>query len=330
MSDKVLSQEEVDALLSAMNKGEVDLEGGQGETADVVPCDLTSQNRILHDQFEALDQVYDIFINLFRNSLSSSLRKTVEVTLGSSEMVKFSEFLKSFSNPTSFNIFNMSPLIGSGMLVLKPDLVFPLIDCMFGGDGKSVHQVREFTRIEQGVIKRFVNETLKIWQKSFRAVHSVEVSLKKTETKPQFVHLVAPDDAVIITAFTINCDEFSENIYLCIPHIMLEPIKDKLSYGSLTELEVKNKCNSQLQTLLKETSVSITVELGETTRNVGDLLNLQTGDIINLNAGPQDPIIIKVEQITKYKGFPGIVKGNRAVQITKLLRKNGGVNNGDR
>ena len=154
MSEQILSQEEIDALLTAVDKGEVDLEEEKGD--EVTPYDLTSQNIMLRDQFEVLEEVYDRFVDLFRKSLSSSLRRAIEVDLVSTEMVKFGEFLKAFTPPTSFNMFTMEPLFGSALVAIEPDLVFYLIDCVFGGDGKSISRVREFTLIEQRVMKKFV------------------------------------------------------------------------------------------------------------------------------------------------------------------------------
>jgi flagellar motor switch protein FliM len=227
MSDQILSQEEIDALLTSVDKGEVDLEVDKKEEAG--SYDLTSQSIMLHDQFYALEEVYDKFADLLHNLLSSSLRKSAEVKLVSTEMVKFRKFLEGFSNPTSFNIFNMEPLIGSSLLAIEPELVFFLIDCMFGGNGKPIAQVREFTLIEQRMMRKFAVEVLDSLEKALDVVCSVKISLRKIETKPEFVHMVGPNDLVIAVVFSVKADEFSGDIHLCIPYLMLEPIKDKLS-----------------------------------------------------------------------------------------------------
>jgi len=327
MSEQILSQEEIDALLSAMAKGEVDLEEEKKEELEVKSYDLTSQGIMLRDQFYALEEVYDRFAGLLQNSLSSSLRRAIEVEFISTEMVKFKDFLRGFSNPTSYNIFDMEPLIGSAMLVIEPGLVFSLIDCMFGGSGKPVTRVREFTLIEQRVMRRFVVEVLQNLEKAWEVVYSVKISLKKTETKSQFIHLVAPDDLVIVVVFSVNGKEFSGNLHLCISYLMLEPIKDKFSSTYLREKDIGHTWDSRLQELLKDTQVSVTAELGRTVHTVRDLLNLQVEDVLKLNTGPQDPVTVKVEGIPKFRGLPGVFKGSRAVQITGLISQKGGINN---
>ncbi|MBT9437673.1 MAG: flagellar motor switch protein FliM [Desulfobacterales bacterium] len=318
MSDQILSQEEIDALLTSVDKGEVDLEVDKKEEAG--SYDLTSQSIMLRDQFYALEEVYDKFADLLHNLLSSSLRKSVEVKLVSTEMVKFREFLEGFSNPTSFNIFNMEPLIGSSLLAIEPELVFFLIDCMFGGNGKPIARVREFTLIEQRMMRKFAVEVLDSLEKALDVVYSVKISLRKIETKPEFVHMVGPNDLVIGVVFSVKADEFSGDIHLCIPYLMLEPIKDKLSSRYLRENEIEHVFGAQIQNLLKDTNIAVVAELGRTSYTIRDILNLRAGEIFKLNTGPQDLITINIEHVPKYQGVPGVVKGNRAVQVTRLFR----------
>ena len=326
MSEQILSQEEVGALLSAMEKGDIDLEGQEKDESGAESYDLTSKRIMLRDQFGALDQVYDRFKTSLSNSLSSSLQKTIEIDLVSSEMVKFGKFMRAFLNPTSFNMFSMDPLIGTAMLAIEPSLVFSLIDCMFGGDGKPVSEIREFTVIEHRMIRKLTIDVLKNWGKAWERVYPINCSIKQSETKPEFVNLFNPDDSVIVIVFSIKGDDFSGNIHWCISYLMLEPIKENLSSGRLAEVDTQHRWGGQLQELLKNTQVHITAELGKTINHtVRDLLNLQSGDVVLLNNGPQDPIMVAVEEIPKYQGFPGVFKGNRAVHVSELLRQDGGV-----
>ena len=327
MSEQILSQEEVGALLSAMDKGEVDLEKDEKPVPLVEEYDLTSQRIMLRDQFGALEEVYDRFKTLLRNSLSSSLQKPIELELVSSEMATFGQFLKAFSNPTSFNLFNMEPLVGNALLTIEPKLVFSLIDCMLGGDGKPLEQIREFTQIEQRMIRKVAEEILRTLEQAWECVHSLKCSLKKVETKPGFIHAFAPNESVQVVVFSISGGEFSGKFFLCMSCLMLESIKDKISASYLRDAEFESTWSTQLIGLLRNTEVEIAAELGKTNAHtVRDLMKFQSGDIIKLNKGPHDTITVTVEAVSKYMGFPGILKGNRAVQVNELLHQNGGSN----
>ena len=272
MSDQILSQEEIDALLSAMDSGEVDLEEETKAEAEVAAYNLTSQNIMLRDQFYALEEVYDKFTKLLNTSLSTSLQRSIEVEFVSTEMVKYSECIGVFSSPTSFTIFSMDPLIGSAMLAIKPTLVYSLIDCMFGGDGKPTQRVREFTLIEQRMMRKFALEVLHSLQQAWMIIDPIKVFLKKTEIKPEFVHLASPNDLMVVIVFASKGEKFSGNLHICLPYLMLEPIKDKLSSKYLRSKNQEHTWCEQLQQLLQDMPVTLIAELGLTTRSVRDLL----------------------------------------------------------
>jgi flagellar motor switch protein FliM len=324
MPDQILSQEEIDALLSAMDKGDVDLEQAKGER-EATPFNLTSQNIMLRDQFSALEEVYDKFAALLNGSLSSMLQRSIEVEFVSTEMVKYQECISAFSAPTSFIIFTMEPLIGSALLAVEPGLVFSLIDCMFGGKGKPINRVREFTQVERRMIGKIATEVLGQFQRAWQIVQPVSISVKKTETKPEYVHLVSPHDMMVVIVFSVKGKEFSGNLHVCISYLMLEPVKEKLSSKYQREKDIENTWNRQLRQLLQETPVTLIAELGRTQQTIGSILNLQVDDVIPLPTGPEDHIVLSVDHVAKYLAYPGVIKGNRAVEVSALLTRNGGI-----
>jgi flagellar motor switch protein FliM len=324
MSNQILTQEEIDALLSAMERGDVDLDQEAKKDVKAAPYNLTSQNIMLRDQFSALEEVYDKFARLLRDTLSSALQRSMTVEFVSSEMIKYQEFITAFSSPTSCNIIRMEPLIGNALLCIESNLVFSLIDCMFGGDGKPATQVREFTQIEQRMIKKFALDILAAFEHSWSTIYPVKIVLRKAETKPAFVQMVPPGDTMMIIVFTIKGQEFSGNFHVAIPYLMLEPIKEELTPKYLREKDMGHTWRPQLKELLKNTQVTIIAELGRTQQTVRELINLQVEDVIKLKAGPEDLISISVDQVPKYRGYPGVIKGNRAIEIAKLINSNGG------
>jgi flagellar motor switch protein FliM len=215
-------------------------------------------------------------------------------------------------------------LIGSSLLAVEPNLGFALIDCMFGGAGRPLAKVREFTQIEQRMLSRFYTDVLNELERAWQVAYGIKVVQKKTETKPEFVNLVNPGDLVLIFVFSVASEEFTGNIHVCTPFLMLEPVKDKLSSRYIREKDRAHAFRGQLAVLLKDTRVNMVAELGKTVTTIGRILQLDQGDIIKINTGPQDPVIIKVEGMPKYAGTPGVIKGNRAVQISNLITKEEG------
>ena len=327
MAQQILSQEEVDALLSSMSSGEVEIEPSEEveekeAAADLPVYDLTVQNIMMREQFDVLDEVHDRFANSLRNYMGSTLGVSVEIDLASTEMVKFGEFMEGLSSQTSFHTFRMDPLVGSALLAIEGKLVFFLIDCMFGGTGKGgIKKEREFTLLEQRVMRKFAGDVLKDLEKAWELVHPMAISIGKSETKQQFVRLVAPSDLVIVVMTSVTLDEFSANMLLCIPYLLLEPIRKKLSYKNLRDAELGNTWKEQLKTLLGESEVTLAAELGKTSHTIRSILDLNKGDVVMLNSGPQDPIPVMVEKVPKFLGIAGVVAGNRAVRINSLVSR---------
>ena len=320
MADQILSQEEIDALLTSMGKGEIDLNEDNIKSHEVKVFDFSNQSIMLREQFYALEEVYDKFKRFLKISLSTILQNQLEIEFVTTEIIKFKEFIQAFSDPTSFNIFTMEPLVGSGLLVVETNLVFSFIDCLMGGKGKPMTKVRDFTAVEIRMNNKVVNDILKNMEKSWSTVQPVKIETKSNETNPMYVRLVSPGDMVVTIVFSINSESFTGNIHFCIPYIMLEPLKEQLSSQTTRSNEYSSKWTTKIQNLLYETSVNMTAELGRVKNyKIRDLMKLKAGNKLKLEIGPQDQILVKISGIPKYMGYPGIVKGNRAVQISSLI-----------
>jgi flagellar motor switch protein FliM len=333
MSEQILSQEEIDALLGAMASGEIDVDSEDKETeshpSELEIYDLTSKNILLQNQFHALEEVNDKFTKFLKNFLTTQLQHKIDAKFISTEMVTFDSFLQGFSPPTCFHIFTMEPLIGSALMAIDQNLVFSLVECMFGGSGKSKSYERDFTAIEMRLMNKVAIGILDAFESAWELIFSVSTELKKSESNPEYVHLFNPNDLVLAETYSISGKQFSGNIYFCMSYLMLEPIKDILSSRFLREKDGDHCWDEQIKELMKTTEINIIAELGKTVYTIRDLIELQIGDVISLNTGPSDKIRINVENVAKFSGYPGVVNGNRAAEIVKPIIKDGGkINNG--
>jgi flagellar motor switch protein FliM len=325
MNDQILSQEEIDALMAAMKEGEFAFEKKDEPQAEAVLYDLTSQSRIISEQYHALAEVHDKLSHMLHAEITGFLQRSVEVRFVSTEMIKFEEFITAFSAPTSFHVFTMDPLVGPCVLAFEAGLVFPLIDCMFGGNGRAYNVSRGFTVIEQRMMRKFTGEVLRCLEKAWQLLHPIRAEVIREETKPEFMHILNPKELMISTVFSLKGDEFEGYVYICKSCLMLETIKDKLSSRYLREKGSEQKWNAVLRQLLRHSDVDVSVEVGHTVCSVGDLLKLRPNDLLQLGTGPEDPVAISVEGIRKYMGEPGVVKGSRAVKVVDDVKNNGGM-----
>lgn len=322
--DQVLSQSEVDALLNAVSDGRIDSneDAQKGDAAGVVHYDLANQDRIIRGRMPTLDIIHDRFIRLFRVSLSAALRKVANIGVNSSGAIKFGEFMNSLPLPSCLNILRIEPLRGSAVMVIESKLLYALVDSLFGGSDVPYTKIegKDFTPIEIKIARRIVMAAIDDLEKAWAPVFPLKIHYSRTEINPQFVAVVPPSDVVISTSFDVELEKMAGSIKLVIPYSTVEPIKSKLSVGFQNEqLEVDHIWINRIKNQLLGTSVNVSVGLGYAWINMQDLMELKVGDMILLDRDADKPLDICIENVHKFRGVPGVIRGNKAIKITETL-----------
>jgi flagellar motor switch protein FliM len=322
---QILTQEEVDALLKGISDGEVETESHKEEDPSVaIRYDLSSQDRIIRGRMPTLEMTNEKFARMFRTTLSSILRKVVSVTALSIDTIKYGDFLKTLPVPTSMHLFRIDPLRGNAVIVVESKVIFSLVDIVFGGSGKDAYKVegREFTAIENNLIKKVVLSALLDLERAWKTLLDVRMAYQRSEVNPQFAHIVPLTDVVVVINFEMEMDYSSGIISLCIPYSTLEPIREKLRAGFQgDQLEVDKEWEKRLKEELMSSGLELVAQLGRTHLLTREVRDLKIGDIILLDQYASDPIDVYVEGMRKFKGFPGICRGNKALQIRNLITK---------
>lgn len=330
---QVLTQNEVDALLTAVSNGNVDLNNpnkqpGQSTTeenaVEATPYDLTNQDRVIRGRMPTLDIIYERFIRLFRISLSNSLRKIASISIISTDLLKFGEFVNTLPIPSCMTILKFEALRGPALLVLESKLAYALVDSYFGGTDRAYSKAagKEFTHIELSIVRKVMDLAITDLEEAWAPVHKTPISFVRTEVNPQFVGVVPPSDAIISTTFEVELENASGTLALVIPYSTIEPIKQKLSAPFQAENDNKDRQWTQTIALhLKNTEAEMTVNLGDTCITVGDLISLKPGDILPLTQDADGELSLLLEGTPKFKCLFGVSRGNRAIQVTKSLEE---------
>jgi len=318
--NKILNQDEVDALLRGLSGGEIEVaEDISADEGDIVAFDLANQDRIIRGRMPVLEIVNDRFSRLASNALANSIRKRVDVNPVSIDMSKFGDFMRSLPVPTSINIFKIEPLRGNAILIVDTRLVFALVENFFGGSGSQPKvEGRDFTPIEQRIIDTVVRALLANLEDAWRPVHEVNIELVRSEINPQFATIVPPSDVVVVISFEVELENSIGSMLIALPYATIEPIRSKLYAAFQSErLEVDHAWISRFRDRLLETPVSLDVTLGGCELSGRQLLNMSEGDIILLDSDEDALLKAEVQGVLKFYGRPGFVKGNKAFQIVK-------------
>ena len=326
--EEILSQGEVDALLRGVGDGE--LETGTDEISEnisgVEPFDLINQEKVITGRLPTLNIINQMFCKLFQNTFSKLMRRSVQVSTISTNTIKFGDFQSSLPFPSCLHIFGMEPLRGHGLVVMENKLISAVIDTIFGGTGAQKTKItdRDFSSIEIRMIKSMIISALEDLEKSWRPVHTLTTNLVRSEVNPQFAAIVTPNDIVLVVLFKIEMENISGTLTICLPYVAIEPIIPKLKTEFQSEKrEVDHVWVSRLRAKLLKTELELVAELGTTTITPQDLMKYKVGDTIILGADVTDPLLLKVEQIPKFKGFSGVSRGNKAVQLAEKIQREG-------
>ena len=322
---QVLSQDEVDALLNAVSDSDesIDSEDFSYDDVDIQAYDLTNQDRVIRGRMPILDIIYERFIRSFRVSLSNSLRKISSISIISTDLLKFGEFVNTLPIPSCMCIMRFNELRGPVLMVFESKLAYAIIDSYFGGTDRPFTKLdgKEFTQIELSFMKKVMDMAISDLDEAWAPVHRVDAQYLRTEINPQFVGVVPPSDVIITTTFEVEFESASGTIMVVVPYSTIEPIKQKLSSSFQTDNEMADSIwTSALNEHIKEATSNLSVKLGEATISVGDLVNLEIGDVIPLNQEVSGEVSLEVEGKEKMKCLMGVHKGTKAVQITKVLK----------
>ncbi len=322
--EKILSQDEIDALLKGVVSGEVETQAEEeGQAAGgVKQYDLFNQERIVRGRMPTLELITDRFTRHQSLSWSMLLNTKVEFNIIGTQIMKFGAFLKTVPIPSSLNVFRMDPLRGNGLFVLNAFLVYLCVDYFYGGKGQThvKPEGRDFTPIQFRIIKKLVLLAFEDLDKAWRAALTVKTELVRSEVNPQFAMVVSASEIVFVTTLQVQFGEITSDFFIVYPYSMIEPIKEKLYSGIVSDqVEQDGSWAIRFHEKVQECSLGITVRLGTATVKVRDVLDFAPGDLILLDQRPGDPLDCFVEGYLKFQGSPGVSKGNHACRIEKVV-----------
>lgn len=321
---EVLSQGEIDALLSALSSGEMDAEDLKKEDVEkkVKVYDFKRALRFSKDQIRSITRIYENYARLLTTYFSAQLRTFVQINVASVDQLPYDEFIRSIPKMTILNVFDAAPLEGRMVMEVNPNIAFAMLDRMLGGQGNGLNNISSLTEIETSVMERMFVKALHSFEEAWRSVIDLDVKLDVLEINPQFMQIVSPNETVAVVSLSTKIGDSTGMINFCMPHVTLEPIIPKLSahYWLSTQKKIREPQEiEELEKRVKKTKLPIIAELGQTTISVQELSCLAVGDLIRLTESVGDPLKIKIGNKPKFQAQPGTYKGKVAIQITEKI-----------
>ncbi|MBK4739299.1 flagellar motor switch protein FliM [Noviherbaspirillum pedocola] len=319
MAENFLSQDEVDALLKGVS-GDTDEASSQADTSGVRTYNLATQERIVRGRMPTLEIINERFARLMRIGLFNFLHRSAEVSIGPVRVTKYSEFIRNLVVPTNLNLVYMKPLRGTALIVLDPNLVFLIVDNLFGGDGRFHTRVegRDFTQTEQRIIQRVLSIIFENYAKSWEPVYPISFEYIRSEMNTQFTNIATPNEVVVSTTFTIELGPVSGEMHFCTPYSMIEPIRDLLTSSLQGEtLEVDKRWIRLMTQQIQTAEVELVADLGNARTTLGEILNMKVGDVLPFTLAPT--VEAKVDGVPVMECSYGKINGQYALRVERMI-----------
>ena len=321
----ILSQEEIDALLDIVgDEGDDILETGEEgllPQRQVTLYDFKRPNRVSKEQLRAFRGVHDKMASSLASQISAMMRSIVEIQLHSVDQMTYGESLMSLPNPTSFNVFSVKPLEGSGVIEINPSIAFPMLDRLLGGKGEPFDASREFSDIELSLFETILRVMMSTFKEAWGPVMDIYPTIESKESSPNVVQIVAQNEIVVMVVMEIIIGHSSGMMNICYPVIALEPVLPKLASRDLmlNETSSKKSRNTELQVLLGGAKVDIEANLGNADLTLADILELHVGDVLKLSSAADDIVTVSVDGKERFRGEIGLHRFRKSISITEVI-----------
>lgn len=332
---EVLSQAEIDSLLSAVSTGAVETvsdnpsSNQKKEPASTengpnwIAYDLTSHEKIVRGRMVALQGIHERFARLFRASLTNHLKRQISVSLNRVDFMKFGDYLNNLVLPTSVNIVNITDLKGSLLFIVSSKLTYALVDAYYGGSERPFSKIGnrdEFTSIENNMITKVSSLALKDLQDSWKLNYPLKLQYVRTETNPHFIGTIHPSELVAVLTIDVEFESLSGPCFVVLQLEPLNKIQEYLAFNVTGDFSVENGewREHWIQEVLS-TELLLQVELGATQKTVGEIQSLQKGNNLLLAQDSVAPLTVYVQGLPRMAGMMGNLRGNLAIRMTKTL-----------
>ena len=319
MSQDFLSQEEVDALLKGVT-GEADEAPPESQEGGIKSYDLGRQERIVRGRMPTLELINERFARYLRIGLFSYMHRSTEISVGPIKVQKYSEFIRNLVVPTNLNLIQAKPLRGTGLVVFDPNLVFLVVDNMFGGDGRFHTRVegRDFTATEQRIIQGILGVVFEEYQKAWAPIYPLKFEYVRSEMNTQFANIATPSEVVVSVTFTIELSGTTAEMHFCLPYSMVEPIRDVLYSTMHSEQASSDKrWTGTLTRQLQTAEVELVATLGGASVTFGDIVKMKVGDVIPITIDKQVPVAVNGVPVMECRY--GIRNGQYALKIERFF-----------
>jgi flagellar motor switch protein FliM len=320
-TSNVLSQDEVNALLKAVETGELAIKKETGPKKSCQKYDFRNPSLISKESKGMLKALHENFARDASLNLSTFLRTLVQVKLSAIEQVSYNEFIFSLPEVTCLNIVSFAPFKGNAVMEINTTILVPFIERLLGGEHKGFSQDRPLTEIELAISRKIVRKILEDYKLAWQTVALFNPAVDSVETDPRFVQVVKGEEKVVLITFELAMGSVSGIMSICLPSLIFEALTAKISLQSgmmVSKPKVKEISHAlRLRDVVLDVPFHVSSILDRTHLTIEEVLSLKSGDIIKLNRQVSPDIHLELDNKPHFGATLSIQHNRKIVYITQ-------------
>lgn len=326
MSEKVLTDDEKNALLDGVSSGAVEVHSSGGpKYADVRPFELPRRSLIRTNSFPRLQVLNQQLAERLGRYTEAQLHCDVRIVAGQTRLQPFAECLAGGGAQSAVCTFRAEPLDGHGVVLIEPEAIGRLVEGFFGGSGNELvsRQAKALTAGELSVCKLFCNAILSMVQDAWEPVIELVPEFVSLDVGGELITAVAEADSVISTAFEIEFPEGRGGFDVVWPVSMITsliPVFD----GQKRDRDAAEDARWQraIKARLPDANISLSGTVGHARLPLKNLATLKPGDVIDIDSPRSATIFAK--DVAVLHGLFGVLSGRNAIEANGWIASGAG------
>ncbi len=321
--EKILTQDEIDALFRATQKKLVPAGGKPAERKNVTKFNLREISQINKEQVRALSALHESFARNITNSLGAYLRVGFDVNLVSVEQLPFSEIVARLPDLTYLCSMRMQPIEALGLVQMDLAIAFPIMDLVLGGPGTGVVELRDLTEIEEQILESVMRILTRELQSAWAPVLQVEIDFEQRLQSSQTQVLMGPTERCIALSFEIKMTDAHGVLNVTLPAVASNAVLRKLSAQSVYSKRGSSSAQvQQIQRYLLDGIFELDLRLPPVPVSIRELTDLQVGQVLRLHHPVERPAILYVAEKDMFAVYPvacGMVRGAQILHRNSII-----------
>ncbi len=330
---EILSQSQIDALLNSIRRsGDADRAQEKQPEKKYRKYDFTTPRKFTKDRIKMLSGIFENYTRVISSRLNAQLRTNCEIEVEYIEEKKFYEFNNALTEGDVLGMVDVSihPREEGGkviqaedpvMIYLSTSAALGMMDRMMGSESDTDREVPvgyAYTDLELQLYEYLLRDIAGLMGTSWENYVPITFEYSHTQVNPTLVQLLNLDETVVLVDMKVTFGHIDGQMNVVLPGSVLMSVFGEVNRESMGRKVASEDNSEEIFKKLRDSSLEIIAELGETRLSLSDIYHLNIGDVVDLGRSKDSPVFLEIGGYQWFTGRMGVHKKNMAVKIDEV------------